>query len=152
MSVVIQVTLVIFMFYECRISSNGWHWTLPPFLISSRATKWVWRKKSPVPSFSYTERKIIRFLLGQDILAFCLDLWTPCVWLDFQVGQAREFCLGIPAPGSGLASLAGSVCRGSGAIPEECHLHQGLSFWKGGNQNGNWCKCKCSSWVPLSAL
>lgn len=54
------------------------------------------------------------------------------------MGQAREFCLEIPAPGSGLASLTGSVHRGSGAVPVECHLHQGLSFWKRRDQTGNW--------------
>jgi hypothetical protein len=56
MSLVIQVTLGIFMFYKCEISSKGdiAHFT---FLVHIRAAKYIWRKKSLLYSFSATDRE-----------------------------------------------------------------------------------------------
>lgn len=102
MEVTIQVTLGIFIFYKCEISSNGSHCTFLAFLICARAANRVWWKKSLLYYFSATDMENhLIFLLGQDILAFCWDLQTLCVCLDSQEGESMSRCSkhpGTPAP------------------------------------------------------
>lgn len=127
------------MFYECGISKQQWVTLYGSSIFNIQQSYKVSLEEEIPDAFVWLHReKIIRFCRAGHPGVLFRPLDTVCVWLDFQVGQAREFCLEIPAPGSGLASLTGSVHRGSGAVPVECHLHQGLSFWKRGDQTGNW--------------
>lgn len=51
-------------------------------LIDTRAAVALVGEIPAVFVFCYELWKIIRFLLGQDILSFCLELQTLCVCLD----------------------------------------------------------------------
>lgn len=76
MVVVPQVTLEKFRFYKCEMSSIGSQSTFPAFLITPALQSEAAGKNPCCILLLPPTGKSTWFVLGQEILSFCLDLQT----------------------------------------------------------------------------
>ena len=144
MVVALQVTVEIFMFYKCGISSNGSQCTFLAFLIHPELQSESGGRNPCCIHCLLQIWKIIRFLLGLDALSFCLDLQTLRVCLDSQAGEVRRCPHRTPALRLRLCTAPRKNLRDSSPVLMKCHVPPLLdllvgeeSKWKLVNSNLN---------------
>lgn len=130
--VALWVTLGIFMFPKCEISSTGSLCTFLAFLLLYQSCQVdLVEEVSTAFVFCYGYGKNTRLSVGQDLLSFWLDLQTFRVWRAPRVGEVMSRC--PPDPHTPAQALHNSPGKYAGLLSGANfrNAHQLLNFLVG---------------------